>query len=426
MKRERDPVDDFFKEALQKHQVKPSDAARQRFLDVAATIPMKGRRSWLGWFLLFAGLTVVGTTAILIWWGNSPDSNEQSAVSNQQPTVGKEQSAIDSRQSKVGHVQPEVSRGNSLTEVVSLLPVSSPDTNLNAVPKTVANPESIIVPENPSVPSPVSVSNPGLDRAESSSLNLPQEDTISKTKPISILEKPDKRKKVTDWQFATSVYYAPEWMFNTLEGDKFVSNFGIEESFHYGRYLLRTGVGLSVAKGTNELMIEYNDYLGSYNQLDSISFAWDEKNYHLLPTYYLSNKDIWDSLLKLDYPKIIKRYTYIQIPLILGYDLIRKNRFSLGFRAGPILSVLMNSKTLTNDYDLGKNRIIRINQVTPDRIQTNWQIQGGINLSLHISNRFSLELEPTVKYYFNSVYEKSDATKKPWSVGFRASFTIFH
>jgi len=264
--------------------------------------------------------------------------------------------------------------------------------------------------------SPDSLSNP--------SETLPEDDTVPVTEQIPSSDKGKKRAETSDWKFATSVYYAPEWMFNTLEGNKFVSNFGLEENFRYGRYSVRTGIGLSITKGTNELVVEYNDFLGSYQQLDSMSFSWDEQHYHLIPSYYLSNQDVWDSLIRLDYPRIIKRYTYLQIPLILGYDIIQKKRFSFGFRAGPLLSILINTTTLSGNYDPGKNRIVQVNQVTPDRIQTNWQIMAGINLSLPVWGRVTLELEPEIKYYFNSVYEKSSITKKPWSLGLRASVRI--
>ena len=95
-------------------------------------------------------------------------------------------------------------------------------------------------------------------------------------------------------------HYSPEWMFNTLEGDKYVNNFGFEGTFRFGRYSVRTGVGLSITKGTNELAIGYNDFLGTYQDLDSIKFAWDDRHYYLLPTYYTSDQDVWDSLVKIE------------------------------------------------------------------------------------------------------------------------------
>jgi hypothetical protein len=495
MKRNKHPVDDFFKEALQGYQVKPSDNAKQRFLDEANTINTDGRKNRSRWLLLLAGFIIISSAAILLWWGD----NEQSAVGSEQSAVGSEQSAVGSEQSAVDNsdapktgkgifTQPEISNtsssstsGSASSELSTPSSISSSkhiQTSLDVQPpSSTSNPSGIsniqksnddglspdITISDASIDTnailatfsgPVSIGGDGSDGAdegegsdmddgsdkddvgdiyvadeeigEISSQVAPNEDSIAEIKPLSKQEKRKINKNNSAWRFTTSVYYFPEWMFNTLEDDKFVSNFGVEESFRFGRYSIRTGIGLSIAKGTNERMIEYNDYLGSYEKLDSIRFHWDDRKYHLIPTYFSTNKDVWDSLLLLDYTKVVKRYTYLQIPLILGYDILQTKRISLGFRAGPVLSILIKSKQLSREYDPGKNRIIQINQVTPERVQTNWQVMGGINLSLYLSKRFGLEIEPNIKYYFNSVYEKSDATKKPWSVGFRAAISIHY
>ena len=128
--------------------------------------------------------------------------------------------------------------------------------------------------------------------------------------------------------------------------------------------------------------------------------------------------------MKLDYPKVVKRYTYLQIPLILGYDFFQSGRFSLGLRAGPLLAILINSKQLTEEYDPGKRRVVLINNITPEQVSMNWQFMGGINASAKLSEKLLFEIEPMAKYYFNSVYEKSDIRKKPWSIGVRVAFII--
>jgi hypothetical protein len=213
-------------------------------------------------------------------------------------------------------------------------------------------------------------------------------------------------------------------MFNTIEEGKYVNNFGAEGTFTYGKYSIRTGLGLSITKGTNELAVEYNDYLGSYNKLDSMSFTWNGAIHDYIPTYYLKTQDVYDSLMKLDYPKIVKRYTYLQIPVVFGYDVLRSGRFSVGLRAGPILSILLYSKQLSEEYDPGDKKVISINNISPEQVSLNWQVMGGINASVRLSKRINFEIEPMAKYYFNSVYEKSDITKKPWSIGIRCAFII--
>jgi hypothetical protein len=172
------------------------------------------------------------------------------------------------------------------------------------------------------------------------------------------------------------------------------------------------------------MLVQTNPYLGSYKALDSIAFNWDLKHYNLVPTYYTSGKDVYDTVVNYNYSYYKKRYTYLQVPLVLGYDFLQKNWFTLGARAGAVMSLLLKTETLSASYDPGKDRIITINNVTPDRIQLNWQALVGINASFRLSRLFSIEAEPDLRYYFNSVYESSELTKKPWSVGFRAAFLV--
>lgn len=155
-----------------------------------------------------------------------------------------------------------------------------------------------------------------------------------------------------------------------------------------------------------------------------MSFSWDGSVQDYIPTYYMKSQDVYDSLMKLDYPKIVKRYTYLQIPLVLGYDFLRSGRFSVGLRAGPVLSVLLQSKQLSEEYDPGNKKVISINNISPEQVSLNWQFMGGVNASVKLSRNLYLEIEPMAKYYFNSVYEKSEITKKPWSIGVRGAFII--
>ena len=186
---------------------------------------------------------------------------------------------------------------------------------------------------------------------------------------------------------------------------------------------MRTGVGLSFTTGWNEMLVESNPYLGAYKALDSITFAWGD-NYNLVPTYFTKTEAVFDTTLQYTYTDIKKRYTYLQVPLVLGYDFWENSWLSLGVRAGAVMSVLLNTKTSSMTFDPGKDRIVQINNITPDRIELNWQAMGGINAAFRLSQRFSIELEPEIRYYFNSVYESSVLTKKPWSVGVRAAVVV--
>lgn len=255
-------------------------------------------------------------------------------------------------------------------------------------------------------------------------VNLSKEDDKSQMPPSTPKPESPKQKQPREWNFLVGAYYQPEWLFNTLDNDKYVNNAGVTGTFSMKGFSVTTGAGVSITTGYNELSVAYNDYLGSYKSLDSISFAWNTEHTALLPTYFMTNQKVWDSLIKLDYPKVEKRYTYLQIPLILGYDFVRTDHFCFGLRAGPVMSILLNSKVLSQPYNAGENQVIEVNNITPDRISLNWQVMGGVAASVNITKNLMFQVLPQVKYYFNSVYEKSDVSKKPWSVGIQGSFLI--
>jgi hypothetical protein len=210
-------------------------------------------------------------------------------------------------------------------------------------------------------------------------------------------------------------------MFNTVEGEKYVNNFGIDFTFYRGRTSIRTGAGISVSEGLTEKSVEYNEFLGTYNKLDSITFIYNESAGDFYANIHTSNENVWDSLSIYDSTEIIKRYTYLQIPLILGFDFWQKGRMTVGVRVGTIMSVMLKSKQLTGEYNAGANQVVGISQLSPDQVSMNWQAVGGINGTLMLNRRLYLEIEPQAKYYYQSIYEKSGYEKKPWSVGLRTA-----
>ena len=214
-------------------------------------------------------------------------------------------------------------------------------------------------------------------------------------------------------------------MFNTLDqSNKLVNNAGLEVTWVKGPYSIRTGVGISIATGVTALGYDYNDFLGMTKKLDSVAFAYDAQGRKIIPSWYYSDKMVYDTALLSLTNEISKRYTYLQFPLILGYDFHQGKKLAFGFRAGPVLQVLIKEKELNNDPGAGDNLVVSINQLTPDRMASHWQALLGLNSSLLLSKRIRLEIEPHLKYYFNSVYEKTATTSKPWSVELRTALII--
>jgi hypothetical protein len=307
--------------------------------------------------------------------------------------------------------------------LASNTPISGQSTG-NSTEEPTHHPE-ISAEENIPVPTVVLVDPVSAAPADSTpAAKTVSPDHVVNSETKSKDENTDSFRKKSKLAPSIGVSYTPEWMFNTLEGTKFVNNFGVEGTFRFGKFSVRTGAGISIAKGTNELIVEYNDYLGAYNKLDSMEFTWNEPSHSYTPKMLLSHQDVWDSLMKLDYPKVVKRYTYLQIPLVMGYDFWTSERISMGVRVGPVLSVLLATKQLSAAYDPGTKRVISINDIAPEQVNLNWQVMAGFNTAFRITETLNFEIEPCVRYYFNSVYEKPVDNAKPWSVGVRAAVVV--
>ncbi len=426
MKKNSHPIDDFFREALSEHTITPSSAAKAAFLKETETSIQKKPRN--GKRIIYLSLILLlSISGVLLYFVNNSEDKMIFEVEKTVPTLISPGPAAILQQESTTLAEQKTNPTLENEKPKKLL-----STNEIQRTENVQEAALIIVEKE----SPVNVMGEGSSKIENQTNDSLQtafneNPELPYIKPDSILPEPTiipektSKKEFHDreWRLSTGLYYAPEWMFNTMEGTKPVTNFGIEGTFLFGRYSVRTGVGLSVSKGTNQLAIEYKDYLGSYLRLDSMTFAWDKEHYYLIPTYFLTNQDVFDSLMKLDNAKIIKRYTYLQVPLILGYDFYRTEKFSIGVRLGPVLSVLMSSKTISNPYEPGKKQILSINNITPEQLNLNWQILAGFNATYRFGKRFGIELEPFGKYYFNSVYEYSGGTK-PWSIGIRGAVFI--
>jgi hypothetical protein len=89
-----------------------------------------------------------------------------------------------------------------------------------------------------------------------------------------------------------------------------------------------------------------------------------------------------------------------------------------------MLSILIHEKESDDAYNPGKDLVLNVNNLTPDRVKTNWQAVLGLNAGYRFNRRFGFEIEPQFKYYFNSVYEKASTTQKPYSFEVRAALLI--
>jgi hypothetical protein len=449
-KNQQDPFDEFLKETLKGHQLVPREEARRAFLkDVSAIKPARG--GWFRWYLLpLLFVFISGIVALFVYPWDKTDPVSVSARKEIPPVETEPSPASNTIQPSLTNTDIPTAKPVSVSEKQSImaenkaLAATTTATAASTIAteplkeKTPALPAALSPAESPvaGIPDSLDTQTTGLIdptvlqpidplTEQAAAVIMPALSDSSQTvQPVALPEDQGPAKELAENAFALGAYYLPEWMFNTVEGGKFVNNFGLDFTFYRGRTSIRTGAGISVSKGITEKAVEYNEFLGTYNKLDSITFVYNESFGDFYPNIHTSSENVWDSLPLYDSTEIIKRYTYLQIPLVLGFDFWQQKRLTVGVRVGTIMSVMLKSEQLTGEYNAGANQVVVINQLSPSQVSMNWQAVGGISGSLMLTRRLFLEIEPQAKYYYQSIYEKSGYEKKPWSLGLRTAILL--
>ena len=107
----------------------------------------------------------------------------------------------------------------------------------------------------------------------------------------------------------------------------------------------------------------------------------------------------------------IQNFEYIEIPLYLRYTLIDA-RFDVVMLGGFSSNVLVGNQIFVDD-GLGKSLVGK----TKDMQSLNYSGTFGLGFKYGLSKRISLNLEPRIKYFLNSLNTNSSVTYKPYTIG---------
>jgi len=218
------------------------------------------------------------------------------------------------------------------------------------------------------------------------------------------------------WQLG--VYFTPEVIFfpdDSIPNQRSYT-FEVTGKWLKNDFFVESGLGLSFSSDDGVYAIDYEKFLGSYDDVYNVTFDTSESG-AIVPVYHTTIENVYDSISKFRVEKTKNKYTYLQIPVYIGFQK-EINRFGWFIKGGPILSILMNENIPTPDP--GTDRIIDIDQAMPGRVNTHWQLGFSAGVTYQLSRKVSLAIEPTFKYYLNSQYQrKYITTSHPYSFGLR-------
>lgn len=195
-------------------------------------------------------------------------------------------------------------------------------------------------------------------------------------------------------------------------------NFGIDFRYYTSKsFFIRSGLGISIARDEGKYQVDYNEYIGSYEDVYDVTFETSQSG--IVPIYHTKTVEVYDSIEHVSISQSKNTYIYLQLPVLAGYE-VQKRNLTYTFMAGPCVSFLINKNI--PDPELPDNiKIVSIDDRIADRIDMNWQMVVGMGINYKVDRKFEVALEPTFRYYLNSAYEGNIITSKhPLVFGLRA------
>ncbi|MEN8223808.1 MAG: hypothetical protein ABFS05_00485 [Bacteroidota bacterium] len=181
-------------------------------------------------------------------------------------------------------------------------------------------------------------------------------------------------------------------------------------------FFIESGLGLSFSSDDGKYNIDYEKFLGSYDDVYNVTYD-TLNNGSIVPTYHTNVVNVYDSISTYKLEKTKNHYTYLQIPVYVGFHK-QTDRFGWFVKGGPVFSLLMRENI--PHPDAGNDRIIGLDQQMASRVNTYWQFAFSAGMTYQLSNKVSIAIEPTFRYYLNSQYErKYISTRHPYSLGLR-------
>ena len=127
------------------------------------------------------------------------------------------------------------------------------------------------------------------------------------------------------------------------------------------------------------------------------------------PRLYDSNEFLSGRVSSSSSSDMVQSFEAIEIPFILRYSLIDK-KFGLHMSGGLSTNLMIGNRVYDKSTreTLGETSGIR---------STNFSTSFSLGLEYKLNSKFSLSMEPALKYYLNSINKDSDFNYKPYSIG---------
>ncbi len=190
---------------------------------------------------------------------------------------------------------------------------------------------------------------------------------------------------------------------------------GLSFGVNTGNFYITSGILYEKTNEQAAFKINFKSYdsIGYYNRV--VSFEVNPENPEKV-TFKTKKTTVYDSLVHFNMTHPVFHFTYINIPVTVGYKFFKKGKLIIAMETGLIFSELIEQNIPEIRFDNPNYHLLGIIRETPDRSNFNYRWLIALRFNYKIKRRISICLQPTFTKYLNNIYV-SGIVVKPYTMG---------
>lgn len=234
--------------------------------------------------------------------------------------------------------------------------------------------------------------------------------------------------------YSLGFYINSDYIYNTvdaLDGFNQAYGFGLAGQYHLSeQYFFESGLGFYQSKDGWDYIVDYRskELMGYYQNVDSISYQIVQNSTgqdSVVVQYHTHQEAVYDSVDKTMHDISTKKYTYLSIPLLIGYR-NNLNRFYYSLSTGLAFSLEMHEKLEKKELKGSNITVINTRHDYQSRLNTNWHYILNAGIGYQFDHRWSMIVEPGLRVYLKQFYGSSAVIKRPKPYAIRLRAGVFY